>query len=220
MVTDSFNVSSLQDELQKSKNDDVQRIRDIDGIKDTLNKRKAFTMMEARDHDLNLLREQNKDKRDRAIEEGQKKIKPDLQLNYTMKGAPPESFEARKKYVRKSVEATMGKEHEKQEVSLLKSRNGEINKYIKSTRKQERAALEKSQSKKRSEFSRNASDISGHKRTSETKQDYSNRKTLSGDASSRSASTSTEAKQSAKQSFAKSASSRSRGRVRKRGLSR
>ena len=212
MVNDEFKVASKDDELQKAQREDQDRVRKIDGIKDIQNKRSAFTMMSERDHDMKIMKEQNKAQRDRMVDEQERKIRPNAEMHLKPKYAPAESVESRRKHIQKTIDSTVGKEHRKQENGYLKTRNSQIDKFISVSHKKDRDAAERKGSVKHSEFAANAKDVTNQRGTDETTQDHKDRNTMTADQERTSRTTTRKTARQAASERATARASRSKGR--------
>lgn len=126
MVNDEFNVTSSQDELQKLKLAEEERLEKIEQIRDREQQRKIRTMLNDRDHQVGLRKDENARKEENYLNEELRKIKYELQMNLKPKGVPGLSVEELKKHITKQVRLGYGKDLDKE----LRDYEAKYNKVI------------------------------------------------------------------------------------------
>lgn len=297
MIEQPFNVSARDDEKQILQSQERLRVQNIGKIKSDVDRRKANTRLNERDHLIDQLKAQRDQKIDHAVDEQiRQKVKPKAELHIKPpQGAGSYTPKQREEYIRTQVKNSLGKKLDEGIRTVEKAENSKIDEFVKNTLDKERTrsktaskseqfkrnAADITQAKgktlfedmaplkpnaeqqayeetmagwnkqvddqirgmkptdpkyaelmeekawiegkaperqpngnvNREQFNKKSADVAGQRRTSETSQDHDNRKTLSGDASTRDLSDSRQKRQTATtRKTARTGRTRSRGR--------
>ena len=111
MIEQPFNVSARDDEKQILQRQERLRVQNIGKIKSDVDRRKANTMLNERDHLIDQLKAQRDQKIDHAVDEQiRQKVKPKAELHIKPpRGAGSYTPKQREEYIRTQVKNSLGK---------------------------------------------------------------------------------------------------------------
>lgn len=140
MIEQPFNVASKQSEKQKIELAEEQRIEKVARIKDPVQRRKAYTMLNSREHLLDQLKAQKEQKVDNAVfEEIRKKAQPKAELHIKPPmGAGSHTPKQREEFIRTQIKNSLGKTLDEGIRTVEKTENAKIDEFVKNTLDKER----------------------------------------------------------------------------------